>query len=257
MNFRRLFLLGFFIPFTFVSGQTPPDGGADVRARIEAARNAAVAAGAQDILPVRLGLADEEASAVQEKNDGGYDASALSAVLDRYMVLKTILDAYNLKQEADDNDFITHDSDTYDTGIKAGNNAVNLFDADSLDEAQKSAEEAVNSFKVVLNKGWTGYAEEQSGQAQTWRQSALDARANVAMREIFQNADKTFNEAFVSLRAEEYRDAAGLFDKAIALFRQGRDGAVEKRVKAEEAIRQAEQTISRREAAKTAQETAK
>ncbi|GHU13284.1 hypothetical protein FACS1894161_3090 [Spirochaetia bacterium] len=262
MRFRRLFLLGVFVPFTLISAQTrltsAPIGTADIRARIEAARDAAIAAGAQDILPVRLGLVDEEAASMQEKyTSGDYDASVAGTVLNRYVALKTILEAYNLKQEADDNRFISHDSANYDAGIRAGNNAMNFFDAASLDDAVKSAEDAVGSFSKVLNKGWAGYAEEQSGQAQSWRQSALDVRAHVAMRDIFQNADKTFNEAFASLRAEEHRDAAGLFDKAITLFRQSRDGAVEKRVRAEEAIRKAEQAVSRNEAAKTARETAK
>jgi hypothetical protein len=81
------------------------------------------------------------------------------------------------------------------------------------------------------------------------RKSALEARANVAVRKLFEDADTAFNEAFVSLRAEDYRNAAGLFDKAVELFRQCRNGAIEKRVKAEEAIRRAEQTLSEQEAA--------
>jgi hypothetical protein len=254
MRFRYLLLLGLFVPLALVSAQNPLSGGADaIRGQVEAAREAALASGAEEVLPQRLGLADNIALSSQSKYaSGDYDGAAAGAseAYGRYLALKTILDAYNLKQEADDNDFITRDSENYDAGIKAGNSAVDLFDAGSLADAQKSAEQAMDSFTAVLNKGWTGYAEDQSGAAQTWRQSALDARAHVAVRDLFEDADTAFNGAFVSLRAEEYRDAAGLFDKAIELFRQSRDSAIEKRVKAEEAIRRAEQTLSLREPAK-------
>lgn len=263
MRFRRLFLVGLLVPFAFVWGQTPPvdlpEGADALRAWVEAARDAALDAGVQDVLPQRLSSVDNDALSAQSKYESGdYDGAgeSASAAHDRYDVLKTILDAYNLKQEADNHRFITYDSENYDAGIEAGNNALDLFDADSLEEAKTSAKDAVASFIKVLDTGWTGYAEEQSGRAQAYRQAALDAMAHIAVRELFQDADTIFNEAFVFLRAEEYRDSAGLFDNAIELFRQSRDRAVEKRVMAEEAIRQAELRVAQSGAkAKAAQKT--
>jgi hypothetical protein len=132
---------------------------------------------------------------------------------------------------------------------------VDLLDQGSLADAGESAGEAVNRFNLVLENGWIGYTNERSVTAQSWRQAALEAKANVAVRNEYQNADKTYNEAYVALRAGNFEEAADLFERSGILFRQSRDAAVEKQVKAEEAIRLAEQKVSESETkARSAQE---
>jgi hypothetical protein len=223
-----------------------------------AARDAALEAGARGILPDRFDATDELARSVQDKYDNGDYSGALAdgtAAYDRYVVLKTIADAYALKQEADAHDFITYDPENYEAGADAGNDAVDLLDQGSLADAKESAGEAVNRFNLVLENGWIGYTNERSATAQSWRQAALEAKANVAVRNEYQNADKTYNQAHVALRAGNFREAADLFERSGVLFRQSRDAAVEKQVKAEEAIRLAEQKVSESEAkARSAQE---
>jgi hypothetical protein len=238
--------------------KTLPRFAADKERQLLAAREAALKAGARDILPDRFDATDELAQSVRDKYDNGDYAGALAdgtAVYDRYTVLKTIADAYALKEEADAYDFITYDPENYEAGADAGNNAVDLFDQGSLANAGESAGEAVNRFNLVLENGWIGYTNERSATAQSWRQAALEAKANVAVRNEYQNADRTYNEAHVALRAGNFVEAADLFERSGILFRQSRDAAVEKQVKAEEAIRLAEQKVSESEAkARSAQE---
>lgn len=230
----------------------------DKAQQLLAAREAALEAGSRDILPDRFDATDELALSVQDKyDDGDYSGALVNGITayNRYVVLKTIADAYALKQETDTYDFITYDPENYEAGIDAGNRAVDLFDVGSLADAWESAGEAVNKFYLVLENGWLGYTNERSVTAQSWRQAALEAKANVAVRDDYQNADKTYSQAHVALRAGNFREAADLFEQSGILFKQSRDAAVEKQVKAEEAIRLAEQKVSESELkAQSAQE---
>jgi hypothetical protein len=222
------------------------------------AREAAREAGARDILPGRFDAADELALSAQSKYDEGDYSGALAdgtAAYNRYEALKTIADAYALKTEADAHEFFSYDPENYDAGLDAGNTAVDFLLEGSLADANASAAEALNRFTLVLENGWVGYTNERSVAAQSWRQSALEEKANVAVRNEYQNADNAYNQAHVALRAGKFQEAADLFEKSGILFKQSRDAAVEKRVKAEEAIRQAEQKVSESEVkAKNAQE---
>ena len=239
-------------------GKALPLFAEDKARQLLAAREAALDAGARDILPDRFDATDELAQSVQDKYDNGDYSGALAdgtTAYDRYTVLKTVADAYALKQEADAYDFITYDPENYEAGADAGNQAVDLFDQGSLADAGESAGEAVNRFNLVLENGWIGYTNERSAMAQSWRQAALEAKANVAVRNEYQNADRTYNEAHVALRAGNFVEAADLFERSGILFRQSRDAAVEKQVRAEEAIRLAEQKVSESEVnARNAQE---
>jgi hypothetical protein len=239
-------------------GRALPLFAAERARQLVAARAAALEAGARDILPDRFDATDKLAQSVQDKYDNGDYTGALTdgtTAYDRYIVLKTVADAYALKQEADTYDFITYDPENYEAGADAGNAAIDLMDQGSLANAKENAGEAVDRFNLVLQNGWMGYTNERSAAAQSWRQEALDAKANVAVRTEYQNADNTYNRAHVALRAGEFRDAADLFERSGILFRQSRDAAVEKRVRAEEAIRLAEQKLAESEAkAQSAQE---
>jgi hypothetical protein len=230
----------------------------DKAQQLLAAREAALEAGARDILPDRFDATDELAQSVQDKYDNGdYDGALAdgTAAYDRYVALTGIADAYALKQEADAYDFITYDPENYEAGSDAGNRAVDLLDQGSLADAKESAGEAVNRFNLVLENGWIGYTNERSVTAQSWRQAALEAKANVAVRNEYQDADNTYNQAYVALRSGNFREAADLFERSGILFKQSRDAAVEKQVKAEEAIRLAEQKVSESETkARNAQE---
>ncbi|MDR2144409.1 MAG: hypothetical protein LBP29_08575 [Treponema sp.] len=239
-------------------GKALPLFAEDKAQQLLAIREAALEAGARDILPSRFDATDDLAQSVQDKYDNGDYSGALedgTTAYNRYAVLKAVADAYAIKQKADAYDFITYDPENYEAGADAGNNAVDLFDQGSLAEAGESADEAVARFNLVLENGWIGYTNERSVTAQSWRQAALEAKANVAVRNEYQNADKTYNEAHVALRAGNFEEAADLFERSGLLFRQSRDAAVEKQVKAEEAIRLAEQKVSESEVnARSAQE---
>ncbi|MDR1506288.1 MAG: hypothetical protein LBI67_04235 [Treponema sp.] len=226
--------------------------------QLVAAREAALESGAMEILSDQFTEADTLALSARDKLENRDYTGAMEdgvAAYDRYVVLKTIADAHSLKEEADAYDFIVYDLENYRAGADAGANAVDLLTDGVVAEAKENADEALRRFGLVLENGWISYANEKSAAAQSWRQAALDAKANVAVRDAYQNAERAYNQAHVALRSGDFLEAADLFDSSGILFRQSRDAAVEKRVKAEEAIRQAEQIVSESEAkARSAQE---
>jgi hypothetical protein len=276
LRIRRLLCCGLLVPFIFISCKTTPPGAApdslvdggtssqaasqasagDARAKAEEklreldlAREEALESGIQnwDKLPDRFNNVDNTASSARDKfakEDYAGAFTDASDALERYRILKTIAGAHNLKQEADKRNFFQYDEENYQEGLNAGNSAVDFFDQGALAQAGESAGESVLRFTDVLLNGWKAYAEEKGGEAQEWRQAALDVRANVAVRDVYREADKVYERAYVDMRAGEHRTAADLFDQSKVLFRRSRDAAVDKRTKAEEALRQAEQKVS-------------
>lgn len=276
MKIRYAFFAGLLVLLVLACKTTPADTGpasladgsdsgpaaapaadpAEARARAEAkleelvsVREEAAAAGIQDDdkLPDRFSGVDQQAASARDQFDGGnYDGAFTDAseAAGRYRVLKAIADAHNLKKEADEWNFLDYDRENYEAACDSGNSAVELFDDGFLEEALTNADQAAAGFALVLENGWIAYTNEKSAAAQSWRQAALEARANVASRDMYEEADKIYNQAFASLRSGELEDAAGFFEQSGDLFKDSRDDAVEKRVRAEEAIRQAEQKVS-------------
>jgi hypothetical protein len=219
----------------------------DKKQQVLAARQAAIDAGADDILPVPFGAADSAGLAAQSSYDNGdYDAALASGTeaYDRYNVLTTIAQAYGVQQEINSHDFFSYDPADYEAAADAGNSAVTLYNSGNLAQAQAKADESLAKFKAALNKSWASYGEAKSVSARTMRQAALDEKANVAVKSDFQNADAVYNQGFVALRAAQYENAANLFTRAEDQFRRSRDLAVDKRIKAEEAIRAAEEKVA-------------
>jgi len=95
----------------------------------------------------------------------------------------------------------------------------------------------------VLSNGWTKYAAERKEAAEKERQLAVVDRANIASKETFRKGDASLEIANESYSAEVYSDAAIAFVEAEAIFSVSRKETEEKRVRAEEAIKAAEEKI--------------
>ncbi len=95
-------------------------------------------------------------------------------------------------------------------------------------------------YNLVLNTGRASYAADQGASAGAERQIALNAKANVAVREMFNNANDLYNKAAGSMEAEKFEDAAAMFYDSEVLFSDAAKAAEEKRRIAEAAILAAE-----------------
>ncbi|MDR2767173.1 MAG: hypothetical protein LBB82_02475 [Treponema sp.] len=210
------------------------------------ARDEAVEAGAQELVPDRFKLADDLAASAQEKADKKDYAGSASdgkAARDRYSVLKTLAEASAKQDEADALNLYAYDPENYDLAAAAGNDAVEFYDAGDLAAAQDSANESLLRFNLVIQNGHLALAESASASARESREAAQEVKADVASRADFDAADEVYNEAHAALRENNYVEAERLFDESAGLFETARDNAAAKRRQAEEALRQAEERL--------------
>jgi hypothetical protein len=218
--------------------------------RLAEARQKAVDAGAEELVPDRLAVADGVTKTALEKYGKGYLYGALDegkAAWDRYGILETLALAHGKQQEADDNDFFSLDEENYMMAADAGNKAVELYDAGTLADSRDKADEALVRFNQVINNGYRAIVEESAAGANEWKEAALEVRADVAVKSDFAAAESALNRAHVALRAEQYTEAVTLFDEAGALYEAAHDNALAKRDVATEALDRAEQKIAESE----------
>jgi hypothetical protein len=234
------------------------------RQQLLAARKAAMDTGIQNVtdpadMQRRFNDVEALSQTAQSKYDAGdYEGAAAAAfeAYERYNILKSLGDAKKLQEEADRRDFYTYDPDNYEAAVEAGNKAVELFESGNLAVAQIAADESVAGFTSVIKNSWLDINDQKSTAARNLRQEALDAKANVAVKDQYNAAEKTYNSAFVALRGADYENSAKLFDQAASQYRSSRDAAIDKRIRAEEAIRAAEEKVAdSKDKAEAAEET--
>ncbi|MDR2134334.1 MAG: hypothetical protein LBP27_04435 [Treponema sp.] len=214
---------------------------------VTAVRDGLIATGLTRSFPEYLNEADQTALAAvdqYEKKDyyAARDTAALA--LARYQALKAGADAYLVRQEIVSRGFIPYDPGNFDRADATGQAAIDEYLADNFEPARDEAAEARLRYNQVLETGWSSYAADQGASAGVERQNALNLKANVAVRDMFNEADALYNQAAASLKAEKYEDAAVRYTNSEALFVIAGQAAAEKRRLAEEAIKEAEEKVA-------------
>jgi len=213
---------------------------------IMAARGSLIATGFTDVFPQYLKNADDLALSAKDKYDAGdhYGANdAADAALNEYNTLLAGAKVYLTRQEIINRGFTQYDADNFLKADEISQAALDAFNSGNKESALASAEEAQLRYNIVLSNGWTTYAAERKEAAERERQLAVTARANIASRETFRKGDAALEIANESYEAEVYPDAALAFVDAEASFAISRKETEEKRIRAEEAIRIAEEKI--------------
>jgi hypothetical protein len=80
--------------------------------------------------------------------------------------------------------------------------------------------------------------------AATERQIALDAKANVAVRQDFNSAQALYAQANTAFQAERFDEAVSLYNQSRPMFDAAAREALEKQLIAEEALRIANQRMT-------------
>jgi HEPN domain-containing protein len=221
------------------------------------ARAGAVAAGIADIYPDRLLAADntvDEAISRYEAKDYYPAASSAFLAVELFNALKTGAEAYAVREEIDDYDFVKYDPENYRLGDDSGGRALDAYDALAAEEALDAAGEALLRYNLVLRRGWETYAGERRALAGTERRAALDLKANVAVKADFDAAAGLYNQGETAFRAERYPEAVDFYFQSEYLFVVVGRTAAEKRRIAEEAIKTAEErTAASEETARNAE----
>jgi hypothetical protein len=213
---------------------------------IMAARDDLIATGLTYSFPEYLRKADEIAlSALSQYEAQDYYTARDTAIkaLGEYRTLKTGADAYLVRLEIVDRDFISYDPENFDHADGIALAALDAYDAGDYKAAQNNAEEALLRYNLVLVTGWAGYASERRTFATAERKKALDLKANIAVRDPFRDADALYNQAELALQSEFYESAAALYTESEARFVMVSRDAAEKRRIAEETIKEAGEKI--------------
>jgi hypothetical protein len=233
----------------------------DLSEEILQARDEAIGAGIRDISPNRLEAADLCIDKALEQYDAGnaapsnnaaaesYYAAAASAfdALDRYRALALGVRAYRLGEEIQEREFAGYDPENYALAEKSMNDGIAAYDSGDSGVALAQAEEALLRYNLVVNTGWLAYTGDLKLSAEAERRNALDAKANVAVRKAFDDADGLYTRGNIAYNAQDYAASAEYFSQSIPLFSVAIKTAEQKRVVAEEAIQTAETRIGQSE----------
>jgi hypothetical protein len=155
--------------------------------------------------------------------------------------------AHRLEEEIQERGFADYDQGNYGAAGESLDGAVAAYDGGDAGTALVQAEEALLRYTLALNEGWLGYAGGLKLSAETERRNALSAKANVAVRKDFDDADGFYTKGTIAYNVQDYAVSAEYFSQAIPLFSAAAKTAEQKRAVAEEAIQTAETRTSQSE----------
>jgi hypothetical protein len=213
---------------------------------IMAAREELIASGFTNSFPDYLQNADKIALEANAQYEAGnyYEAKDTAAkALNEYETLMIGARVFLARQEIVDRGFWKYDSDNFDKADEVTITAMNEYEAGNKEAAVTNAQEALLRYNLVLSNGWTAYSADRRNSAVSERELALSERANIAARDSFRDADAIFNQAEGAFSSENFQNAAVLYTDAEALFVISRQETEEKRLRAIETIRLAEEKI--------------
>jgi len=213
---------------------------------IIALRNDLIAIGARDYFPEPFSTADKIALTArsQYKEEDYYTAKdSADQALMMYQTLSSAYNAWLARREIVAREFESYDPDNFERAGEILSDAMDAYNAGNYPLAQENADEALQRYNLVLSTGWAAYAETRRSLAEAERQAALDIKANVAVKDVFSEADATYKTATDSFDSKDYADAAQQFINAEALFIIASTSASEKRQIAAETIREANEKI--------------
>jgi hypothetical protein len=211
-----------------------------------AVREELINTGFTTVFPRYLKNADDLALIAQGKYEaedyyGAKDAA--SVALNEYETLLSGAKIYLTRQEIINRGFTQYDADNFLKADEVAQTAIDAYDAGDKAAAFINAEEALLRYNIVLANGWIVYAADRKESAFKERELALAERANIASRETFRKGDALFDNANELFDEENYSDAALAFVEAEAIYAVSRQETEEKRIRAEEAMRIAEEKI--------------
>lgn len=219
----------------------------DLEAEVIAARNAAVQAGAETLAAGYLRSADDTAlgAAAQYEAKDYYTArdSAYRA-RDMYGALKTGVEAYTVRQEIIDRNFVEYDPHNIGIADEIAVSGIADYEAGDIGAAQDKANEVLVRYNLALRTGKESFAADKGAAAADERQKALNLKANVAVRQDFEAATSIYNRAANSYRGQNFDAAAALYEESRAMYEVVSLVAEEKRRIAEEALRSAEEKMT-------------
>jgi hypothetical protein len=213
---------------------------------IRAAREKLINTGFTKYYPEYLQKADDKALLALSQYEAGdyYGARDTAAdALNEYETLYTGAKILQVRREIIERDFVKYDAAAFEKADETAMAANDKYKAGNKKAAETDAEDALRRYNNILANGWKSNAGEKRSAASLERERALNEKANIASRDLFREADGIFNRAEKSFTSRNYQDAAVSYTDSDALFLQSRLDTEEKRRRALDIIRLAEEKI--------------
>jgi hypothetical protein len=210
-----------------------------------AVRDSVISAGINDLYPEELYAADLVAlDGVAQYEAEDYSAANITGAksLGIYQTLDAGMDVYHVRQEILDRNFTDYDSDNFDRADDISLAAIDSYEAGNIKEALDGAEEVKPLYNRVLSTGWAA----ATGQE---RQNALDMKANIAVRNEFDSAEKLYSQAEAARKAGKYEESTALYNQSSSRFISLAQTVTEKRRIATDALRAVEKKMAESEEA--------
>ena len=210
-------------------------------------KRGAVAVRAEELTPEFLSDADKVGlNAVDKYLAGDYRGAKEGAAnaLSMYQALGAGLDAYKVREEIANRGFERFDSRNVALADDTLRAAANDYTAKNFTAAKDKSDEALLRYNLALKTAWEGYAGERRTAASTERQRAMDAKANVAVRQDFNSAQAVLNQANTAYQGKKFEEAALSYDNSGSMFTKAAQAAREKQRIAEEALQRANQRMA-------------
>jgi hypothetical protein len=211
-------------------------------------RKSLVAAGVRAFFPDIFALADKIALSARDqyKEQDYYTArsSAAQALL-MYQTMNSTNNAWLAQREIKGREFEVYDTEHFNRAGEILNDAIAAYKAGNYPLAQENANEALIQYNLVLSVGWATYAEMRFSLADAERRAALDIKADIAVRDLFTEADSTYKTSIDFYDSQNYEEAAKQFINSETMFIAASSLASEKRQNAAETIKEAREKVEK------------
>ena len=219
----------------------------DLENQIVAARNNALASGAAYLAPdylLDIDNAAADALALYQAKDYYKARDAGTQVLDMYKILGVGVDAYKLRLEIEERDFYRYDPSNIAAADAIALSALDDYATRNLVALGAKANDLLTRYTRSLNIALQAYATDCGAAASLERQKALDLRANVAVRQEYDEANTIFIQGINAFQMRDFDHSAIFYLQARDLFITVTDSARERRRIAEETLREAERRMA-------------
>jgi hypothetical protein len=210
------------------------------------AREKLINTGFRNYFPEYVQDADDKALLAykQFEAEDYYNArDTATAALKEYEDLYTGAKILMVRREIIERDFVKYDAYNFEKADEAALAVNDEYKAGNKNTAMANAEGVLRRYNNILANGWKAYVWEKRAAAVSEKEKALNEKANIASRDLFREADGIFNNAERSFASQDYQNAAVSYTDSVERFSLSRLDTEEKRRKALEIIKMAEEKI--------------
>ncbi len=214
--------------------------------KTEAARKAAIEAGADKIAQEQFSAADALYDSLKTQSETGLDISIpLGDVEKRYLALTAYANALENRKKIEANDLISYDENSYNEGCAALsefenlNSSTNLLGTLMFDKANMANGKFIN----VLNKAYRQLAKEARVDAFKAKKDADAVKAGVAAKAEYTKAAEEFKAGDQNYAMQNAESAYTHYLKSTEQFAAVAEKVAEKRAAAQKAIDEAKAKV--------------